>query len=98
MEPVRVRLDATGLMRAAVTVVDEADLRGEPRPINPVRDARKAAEEIQRTAKPHELDSDPHRFEVAFGHDSVSGRTMALLYADHAEFTDTWEALPEVEK
>jgi hypothetical protein len=97
MNPIRTRLDAKMLMDRAITAVDTADARGEARPQAALFTALTGFDDEQRTMDPDQRVHDPHRFEVSFGRDQLTGRILCLLYADQREFTDTWESLPEVE-
>lgn len=96
MNPIRDRLDAALLMRAAVAAVDHADTTGQPRPADPLTQALFDHDEQQARLKPTQHGHDPHRFEVAFGRDRDTGTVVALLYTDHRAFVAAWEALPQV--
>lgn len=97
MNPIRTRLDARMLMDRAVTAVDAADARGVARPQNALLAALSAFDDEQRVMDSRQRGHDPHRFEVSFGYDQQTGRVLCLLYTDRREFTEAWEALPEVE-
>lgn len=111
MNPIRDLLDARRLVHEAVSRVDLADVKGEPRPPHPLMDALDAFDKAQdvENARGYRQASvsrawDPHSFEVAFMRDDSTpgsggtGRILAILYTEQPEFRAAWEDLEEVER
>ena len=97
MDPIRDVLDAILFAELAVTSVDSADFRSEPRPSYPALDAFMKWDAEQSKIKRSDRRFDPHSFTVAFGLDPVTGRHLVLPLTDRREFRDAFDNMDEVE-
>lgn len=97
LDPIRDELDAAPLADDAVGLVDNADLKGEPRPETPHIQAVLNWFDEQEKLDPSSRYRDPHRFELAIGYDAYTDRHLLLPFVDAEELQIAFVGMPEVE-